>query len=334
MPTHDMSTIVHVAGRDEALRHAVEDLKLGQWRAAQELLGDVSSHGWAVYTVRTQVMGLVAAGSRAVDAWCEEEPDDPHALVMRARVLAQRALNAHRAGAGVDAVSAAMHTVWGACADVSARWPACPVPWLCRLSLAQLDSDARFPYAMTHWAASNDPMLPPGPWPLLREVNRRDCGNREAYHLTLAVFKARARGALDFALITADAASQGSALRVLPLYQHVETYRLRSRHGHEAALSLFWKQPDTVRAIDHALNGWFAHHTDPAATCSLLDLNYLAYALTETSPEWSQGAADVFEAIGPYATPAPWKHVSHSDRPWLIDFESARRRARSAGRRR
>src|SRR6266540_2310188 len=97
MSNRDMDLILHPAGRDKDLRLALEDLRLDRYLAAKQLLR-ATDLDWALRTSRSQVLAYGAAGNKAVDAWYAEEPSDPNALMMRARVLTQRVLNAHRGG--------------------------------------------------------------------------------------------------------------------------------------------------------------------------------------------------------------------------------------------
>lgn len=73
-----------VAGRDEELRLALEDLQLDRWLSTQMLLG--STRTWALLTTRSQVLATGAAHSDAIDFWQAEEPGDAYALMMQARV--------------------------------------------------------------------------------------------------------------------------------------------------------------------------------------------------------------------------------------------------------
>ncbi|MGW1363019.1 hypothetical protein ACWCQP_37125 [Streptomyces chartreusis] len=192
------------------------------------------------------------------------------------------------------------------------------------LALAQLDVDYRNWHSHQHWA--NPPelevMLPSGPWPLLWQADLRDPLNREAYHRMLQCFQARGHGAKDFTFWASSRAPAGSSHLVLPLFAHVEDYRMRLAGGQVAGTLGYWSNEQIRHQVERARDGWFAYCTDTNA-CSLLDLNYLAYTLTACD---LRGAAEVFTAIGPYATPAPWKHVCEG-RWWQDDFAKARNTA-------
>ncbi|MFE9769754.1 hypothetical protein ACFYPC_35420 [Streptomyces sp. NPDC005808] len=316
-----MSLIVHPAGRDDELRLALEDQRMDRYDCARQLLLRTGPN-WTLRTFRSQVLAVGAAGNSAIDSWYAEDPHDPNALMMRGRVLTQRALNAHRDGLSGQRLISAVETARSACKAAAESWPDDPVPYVCFLALAQTDIDPRVPHSQMHWWKPRDKMMPPGPWRLLDWVNERDPYNREAYHRMLQVLHARGRGGLDFAQWVTTFAPEGSPLRLLPLYAFVESYRLRLEHRQTASVIAFWSTADKAYYARQGRDGWFKH-TNPHS-CSLLDLNYLAYGLTATG-EGNSG--EVFEAIGPYVTTAPWTLVTPNPQWWKSDFLSARSRA-------
>ncbi|MER6131890.1 hypothetical protein [Streptomyces sp. NPDC001815] len=334
MPAHDMSlTTPHPAGRDEGLRLALEDLRLGRWLAAATLLRETDN--WALRCSRSQVLGRAAVGTRAIEAWCEEEPDDHNAWMMRARVLAERVLVAHREGVSrwdlLDLVKTAQH----ACQIPEEGWAADPVPYLCRMALAQVDTDWRAPHGPLNWLERKD-LLPPGPWRLLHEVHERDPYNREAFHRMLAVIHARGEEGMTYAQWVASFVPDGSPLKVLPQYAFVEHYRRLWESRQTTSVIAYWVTEDKAHYARRALLDWF-EQTQPAQgqpdTRSLLDLNYLAHGLTATG---EGNVAAVFEAIGPHVTTAPWTQVAPDPAWWQEEFLKARRPALSGmgGRRR
>ncbi|MFC4506550.1 MULTISPECIES: hypothetical protein [Streptomyces] len=312
----------HVAGRDEELRLALEDLRLGRWLSTKTLLGHTST--WALLTSRSQVLANGAAQSDAIDAWNVEEPGDANAMMMQARVLTLRALAAHRAGGAGGDIFRRIRMARFACDEAAARRPRDPVPWVDQLALAQLDTDIRAAHRPEHWARPPEAMLPPGPWPLLWEALRRDPASREAYHRMLQCLQARGRGALDFTRWVASRSDRGSVLLTLPLYAYVKEFRLRKASGQMSAGLGFWQDATVHYYVALARDAWFAELPEPAEA-SLLDLNHLAYTLTASGVP---GAAEVFEAIGPFATPTPWQHVSDAGWYWQEDFLLARARAK------
>ncbi|GGT29555.1 hypothetical protein [Streptomyces purpureus] len=289
--------VYHPAGHDNDLRVAVQDLRTGRWVSMAQLLARTPD--WALWTQRTQVLAAVAAGSDVVQAWRAEEPDSLAAAVMHTRVAVERAVRAHRGGH--PRTRELWQEAWEACRLTAHASPADPVPWVCLLALSLLDEHAQME---EHRLAPPGPMLPPGPWGLLAEADKRDPHNREAYHRMLQFMYARSRGplseAFNFVQWAAGSAPPGSALHVMPLYVRVERYR-RER-GQERALDLHWVAEDAVRDAQHALHTWFLLTATDLA--SPLDLNHLAHAL------WGAlhfgDAARVFEALGPYWTTHPW----------------------------
>lgn len=291
--------VYHPAGHDNDLRVAVQDLRSGRWVSMARLLDGTS--GWDAWTRRTQVLAAVAAGSDVVRVWRAEEPESVAALVMHTRVAVERAVRAQRSGH--HRAEDLRQDARAGCLTAAAAVPADPVPWICLLALAALETDG----SGEHRGPPPAPMLPPGPWGLLAEAARRDPHNREAHHRMLQYLYARSGAgpvaeALAYAHWAADAAPVGSALHALPLYARAERYR-RER-GHEKALDLYWVAEDATRDAGHALDSWFLFcATDEA---SLLDLNHLAHAL------WGairfDDAARVFDALGPYYTTLPWAH--------------------------
>ncbi|MFI1535190.1 hypothetical protein [Streptomyces anandii] len=286
------------AGHDAELRTALQDLRTGRWVAMRDLLERTTA--WELWTARTQVLGVAAAGTDAVRAWRAEEPGSVPAAVMHARVAVERALRARRRR------HRRTHELWIEAWDASHTAtriaPRDPVPWVCLLALAQLDPDLRWD---EHREAPPEPTLPVGPWGLLAEAGRRDPHNREAHHRMLQFLYARGFAdrpaeASGFAQWAAASAPPGSALHVLPLYVRVERYR--RAHGQDAALDLHWVAEDATREASEALLSWFAS-SEPAGR-SPLDLNHLAHALW--GAQRFGDAARVFDALGPYWTPRPW----------------------------
>jgi hypothetical protein len=296
----------HPAGHDAALRTALQDLRAGRWIAMRELLRDTRDRG--LWTQRTQVLATAAAGTDLVDLWRVEEPEAAAALVMHARVGVERALRAHREGH--------RHTrelwqqAWEACRTAARAAEDDPVPWVCLLALARLDEWQQWP---EHRVPAPESMLPAGPWGLLAEADRRDPGNREAHHRMLQFLYARPSTggrlteSVNFVHWAVASAPEGSALHVLPLYVHVERHR---RQPERSALDLHWVAEDATREALRARDAWFAHAAPERS--SLLDLSYLAHAL------WGairfEEAAEVFRALGPYYTPAPWSYRTGASR--------------------
>ncbi|ANZ20194.1 hypothetical protein O1L44_32030 [Streptomyces noursei] len=301
-----MNLLYHPAGADDALRAAMTELAVGRWMSMRGLLVETGSN-WPLRSFRTRVLGIMAAGSDVVEAWLAEEPDSYDAQVMQARVSVERALRARRqqhASAGRLEQRARVLA-----ASVSQHDWRDPVPWLCLLTLAQLDAGQVW---REHRVRAAEPMLPAGPWGLLCEVHRRDPFSREAYHRMVQFLLARRvaeAGALaevmDFSRWAASWAAEGSPLLLLPLYSLAEQFRRRGGRWRPATWRLQWAEEPTIGYTLRAYEGWF--RKADSGLRSVSDLNHLACAL------WAGHklvqAAEVFDAMGPYAAWEPWASV-------------------------
>ncbi|WP_435212014.1 hypothetical protein [Streptomyces sp. bgisy034] len=298
-----MRLVYHPAGHDEDLRVAIVEVQAGRWRTAAELLSRTGTH-WALRTSRTQILAVAAARSDVIGAWRSEEPGSYDAQLMSARVAVERALRAHRNQHPhtPQLETRARHEVWLA----AHRAPHDPVPWVCLLALAQIDTRQLLP---EHRLEHSEPMLPHGPWGLLDQVTRRDPYNREAYHRVLQFLLARdvqlapsLAAVVDFGRWVVSQRPVGSPLLLVPAYVQVEQRR-RSR------ADLLWRQQwARESSLDHTLaafHGWF--RKADAGERSVADLSLLAFTL------WAGcqyvEAAEVFEAMGPYAAREPWASV-------------------------
>ncbi|UIX34264.1 hypothetical protein [Streptomyces sp. GQFP] len=310
----------HPAGGDIALYPVFEELKLGRYRVVKEVLAE-TGHNWQLRTFRSQVIALYAAQTRAIDYWHQEEPRNPDALMMWARVVTQRMFQLQHSANDPRVINAAHHAR-RACHVAIRACPQDPVPRVDLLALAQFDADPRYQQKAEHWAPSQtEDALPEGPWPLFWAVRQRDPENREAYQRMLQFFYARGAGAHVFAQWTAMRAGECSSLLMLPLYAYAEDFRHR-RNSQQASDFTYWADQRVRHYVKRARDGWFKYLD--AETCSSpalsIDLNLLAYALTVSG---MKGAGPVFRAIGPYATAMPWQTLD--PRPnWADRFFKAR----------
>ncbi|MDH6214106.1 hypothetical protein [Streptomyces pseudovenezuelae] len=305
----------HPAGFDGALRTALDDVRAGRWRSTSELLRNCRT--WGVRTSRSQVLAaaVVAAQGDAVEAWLQEEPS-ADALMMRARVRVQQALGAHRAGKrGVGLLA---DRARAACFEAARYGPADPVPWVCLVALAQLDWPEEGRRRPEHRAQPPEGMLPFGPWVLLHEADKRDPGSREAWHRMIQALRAYGVNVRDVARWICSWAPDGSPLLLLPLYLQAEHYAKERARG--ALTPLYWTTDLISHSAWRALEGWFwcADRTSWSAQ----DLGHLAQALFSTG--LYAEAAPVFEVIGPFVTPEPWKYIAEAPDLWLEQFERAR----------
>ncbi|WUH92649.1 hypothetical protein OG900_22755 [Streptomyces sp. NBC_00433] len=297
----------HPAGPDGELRAALEEVRIGRWVAMRDLLAKTRTR-WELRTSRSQVLAAAAARSHVVREWLLDDPSGADALMMRARVGTERVLRAHRSGRDGTAELAveARTAVWAAARAA----PDDPVPWVCLLALAQVDPRQLEP---EHRMPAPEEMLPPGPWRLLAEVQRRDPYNREAHHRALQfLLNARSGGsapALNFAHWVGGwvPLESASALLVLPLYAYAQHYRdKRERGRYDAIGRAQWTREPLINDVQRALVGWFERSVP--AERSVLDLNHLAHALW-AGRRYAE-AAEVFDAIGRYATAQPWSLVA------------------------
>lgn len=196
-PDIEMSTPAWVwgpAGRDIELARAISDLTTGGYfGSTRELLAAVRGH----YDRRAYCSGVLAAliARRRLPCagqWLVDEPTNPDALLLHARVLIVQAIHAYRAEVAGAAVVAARAVQ--ACRDAAVAAPEDPTPWATLLSLGGFD-----PYHRELWPVPGEldrdslcPVPPTsrekaiyGPWWLLGEIVRRDPFNREAFHRVL-----------------------------------------------------------------------------------------------------------------------------------------------------
>lgn len=317
---------LHPAGGDAQLRVAVEDVRLGRWLSMRNLLA-ATGENWALRTSRSQVLASAAVRSHAVREWLAEEPGSADALMMRARVGTEMVLRAHRSG---HPVAAEVLQARAAAFEAAGRYPADPVPWVCLLAQAQTDPDQAVP---EHWIEPPDPMLPPGPWNLLRQARHRDAFNREAHHRLLQfLLVARTGGpaaTVNFAELLAAQIPEDShsSLLVLPLYAYAEHYhRRRGDRKYDVQDQAHWGTEFVRLHIRRALT-WFAH-SDPAFA-SPLDLNFTAHAAW--ADRQYREAAPLFDAIGPHMTSRPWSYVAKvpGDADYAVaEFDKALRQCR------
>jgi hypothetical protein len=303
MAESDWRPLFHPAGQDNELRVVLEEVSAGRWLAMRTLLRRTdTATGWAAWTHRSQVLAAAAAGSDVVETWQAEEPGT-EVVVMRARVAVERALRAHRSHHPTT------DTLWqsaiAACRNATQDAPSNPVPWICFLALAVLDEGQQ---ASEHRAVADDPLLPPGPWGLLRRAHDLDRYNREAYHRMLNYWLSRpeaaavshADGYARWVLSGAGRDRGAAHLLMLPVYVRVERWLRLPRE----ALDMHWLNSYAIQEALAAFHDWFA--VSEPATRSVQDLSHLAHALW--AGQQYREAGEVFLAMGRHATPRPWQY--------------------------
>jgi len=325
---NDMNLIITPVGADSDLRAAQEDLKIGRYSAARDLLVRTGPN-WSLLARRCQLLLADPGAHGVIKMWRDEEPHSRHASALWARALTQGALQLYREGRAADVVgrTAGMaHKEWK---WAEALWPESPEPWNGRLQLTRLPYDPRHfdPYwerRKAPWDRLDDfEMHLSGPWPLWAEANRRHPGDRDAHHRMREYFlhHSGAVPSFQYSQWIVSGSRPHTELLMLPLYALMDLYRERHGSGQRGALG-FW-QTDQVRHFAmRAFQEWFS--PIPSAEYPWLsnwDLNHLAHALVSCGE--SGPAKRVFNALGPYATPQPWKDVNDSlgrSQNWTDEF--------------
>ncbi|MEU6557836.1 hypothetical protein ABZ915_47725 [Streptomyces sp. NPDC046915] len=315
--TDDMRLEISPIGADTDLRDALQDLKMGRFSAARDLLARTGSH-WALRTSRSQHLVNGAAEGSAFKAWRDEEPNNPDACMMWARVLTRKTVQAHRTGQPQDVVGQAAALAQQEWRRADTLSPQCPVPWIGRLQLTQLPYAAHYfdPYAHARrgpWDQLDDlAMHYRGPWPILEEVNRLHPGNREGHHRMREYFLHRygATAAMQYSAWLVAGSTSNPELLMLPLYSLMDLYRERHGDGRGGALQ-FWQSAQVRHFACQAYDDWFVSiPPDQYPWLSILDLSHLAHALVACGE--NERAKWVFHAMGPYAMPQPWKDINAS----------------------
>ena len=337
----------HPAGHDAALRALWPEVEAGRWRAMRDLLRQTRQaapdEGWARWTWRTQVLGMLAAGSNVVETWWAEERG-VEAAVMLARVHAHRTVSAYRALrkahgpltvsqlGDIEQMAAAARSVIRVAAK---QHPLDPVPRVCRLSLALVDESVAH---IEHRWSPPDLFMPTGPWGLYQEICALDPPhNREAAHWMLRVLTARGLHPYTAGSWAAGVAHRGTDMHAVQLYAAVQVFKDRrrwekDRRRRESDPSLRQREPDTTPGwfwygqlvkswTEAAYRDWFVSTlARPRGLPG--DLNHLAHALKACGMHTQ--AHYVFEEIGPHITPSPWRDVIEDPGDWQEEFERAR----------
>ena len=314
----EVQLVVSPVGADTDLRAALEDLKMGRYLSARDLLARTGPN-WALRTIRSQLLAAGAGEPGVFKTWRDEEPNSPNAAMMWGRVLTRAALAAYRGGQRQQVVARAAGLARQALYQARVLWPACPVPWVDLLKLTQL------PFAPHHfdphahergmpWDVLRDPaMHHRGPWPLLAEINQRHPGNREGHHRMREWFHNRSRepgAAMNYSCWLVAMGTLNPQLQVMPLYALMDIYRQRHGDGRGGALQ-FWQTAQVRHYACKAYDDWFADIPPVEYPWQpLSDLSHLAHALVACGE--NERAAFVFRAMGPYVTPQPWQDINAS----------------------
>ncbi|HWG25393.1 hypothetical protein [Actinospica sp.] len=341
------------AGPDRVLAVARGDVAALRVGAAREALaGTRTQPNFDARAFRSLVLAAAAASSNVVETWAKEEPENPDALLLYARVAAHRALTARRDGdrGTLEAIATK------ACAAAHRAWPADPTPFVVELTLLRLrlvrgGAPARPP------GAAEDPA-----WALWREAEARHAGNREAGQRLLALCYPRHGGtgelASDTAAYLASVGPPYGVNQLLPLVADLEQehgsgpvepdpQRVAKIHqllGHLTAQGPVEPQAEQRRRtllemLDLELRGeqaidpvaeelsrvWFDSGTydGPPASATVSDFSVLAEALHRGGrfgPAWR-----VLQHIQPYASPFPWSRHGPPEKALKRVYRDCRR---------
>lgn len=165
---------------DRALVEARQDMFLGRWEGARDLLAR-GLGGWDRRAHHVRLLADAAAGRRTVDVWQASEPGNPDAAVLRAETEVMRMFAAARTGQSCDVER--LERAAGLCRRASEIAPADPYPWVSLLALGRLYPGGHV--QMHDW------------W---QEILRRDPCHREAHHQALRYLSPRWHGSYGAAL--------------------------------------------------------------------------------------------------------------------------------------
>jgi hypothetical protein len=332
------------AGHDVQLARAISDLTTGGYLGStRELLAgvrDLAAFDRRAYCTSVLAAVIVRRQLHVDEQWLTDDPKNPDALLLRARVLAVRAIHAARAGT-LNVPKLAARAV-DACHDAARVAEADPTPWVTLLSLGE--TNLLLP-ALRLVTEAHDRLWVSGPWPLAAEIFRRDPHNREAMHrliprccgrYTAAVWtpdssplestdEMDATAREQVAVWAADFAPSGSPLKLLklmrapdrdPFPNAAEDMRMRNHlhtHGENSreqylrervpAMEERWRLDLRAEAIKLA-KAWFEDGAQPPYM-PLSDLSFLAHYLHQARQY--PLARLVLEWMLPHATTDPWK---------------------------
>ena len=338
------------AGPDRALAVARGDVAALRLGAAREALAGTRLRGdYDARAYRSLVLAATAASSDVVETWTREEPGDPDALLLYARVAAHRAVTAKHDRDTLESIAVK------ACAAARRACPQDPTPYVVELTLLRLRQSEHRRAPARPPGSAEDPA-----WALWREAESRHAGNREAGQRLLALCYPRHGGtpelASDTAAYLASVGAPHSINHLLPLLADLEQdhgpeptgpdpQRLTKIHqllGNLTAHGPAEPQAEQRRRtllemLDLELRGergtdpvadelaltWFGPAERPPAAATVSDLSVLAEALHRTGrfgPAWR-----VLQHIHPYASPFPWSRHGPPEKVLARVYRDCRR---------
>jgi len=289
---------------DHALATARQDLIVGRWQGARDLLRD-TGRDWDRRTHRMRLLADTAAGIRTVESWQAADPNNPDSLVLRAETEVMRIfaavsestrVNGAPPGAAQDAVDRShLDRAARICLQAAEKHPADPVPWVSLMTLARL-------YARGH----------PHVWHWWRELQARDAYSREGHHQVLRHLSERWHGShgemYNFARDSAAFAPVGSPLAALTQTARAEHYRQRvSIEGPTAVgLTYHWTHEVAVQALHTTMRDWITHRSGMEYAQDVADLNMVLHGLVFGGLRTE--AREVSRQLGDRPTRVPWSY--------------------------
>lgn len=279
---------------DRALAEGCQDMVMGRWEGARDLLAEQPRDDWDRRAHRLRLLADAAANRRTVDVWQASDPANPDAAVLRAETEVMRMFAAARTGTlpGKESLDRAARM----CLQASDLAPEDPHPYVSLVALGRL-------------YAGGDPYM--GQW--WKELRDRDPHHREGHHQALRYLSARWHGshgeANNFAWEVASYAPAGSPLAILPQVARAEQYRFQTEADGRTAIGLafHWNGERARWDLRTALEKWINHRTVPQAQ-DVADLNHLAHGLVHAGME--EEATGVFCLLDNRATRIPWSYTS------------------------
>ncbi|WP_266823285.1 hypothetical protein [Streptomyces sp. NBC_00038] len=279
----------------------LDDAAMGRWEGARELLAATATD-WDRRISRLQVLARAGVRLTFADTWAQAEPRSPHALALLATVQALRSMAGPRGGGN----NVAMAQAWEVCDAACEALPADPAPYVVMLALLRYHSPSRD----RQWRATVQTV-----W---KQVGERDPWNREAHHELLTYMFPSWHGVggevFHWAQERCAHTPRGLPLHTLPLVALAESHRVRmEKEGHRYGLTVHpWTDNPSTR---QTWENWWTYRAPGSPHAAFHeDANYLAHALSFANQH--REAAEVFDAIGPYATDVPWSYCG--DAPTLF----------------
>lgn len=241
------SFVWDAAGRDHDLRSAAAALRAGMTTPTRDLLAHTRRHDQ--FDRRAYASAVLAAEVTELnlaESWAEEEPGNPDARLLWARVAAMRALHAERED---ERLQPLLQIAERACQAAAALAHHDPTPHVIALSLDRHRYRAALP-APQYMDLFG--LKQAGPWDRWEEVMLRHAESREAGQHLLAflatlpggnVASVRALGRW-----AASCAPRASALQLLPLYADVE-YKVEDDPEDGAASEANTRRAETLRVL-------------------------------------------------------------------------------------